>query len=64
MLFTRGKDREYERMMQEKPGFGRRRQKEKNIQFATAENKDCPYCLYYDGKRKRCSMDSCPVFDE
>ncbi len=64
MLFTKGKDREYERMMQEKPGFRRRRQKEKNIQFATSDNKDCPYCLYYDEKKKKCSMKSCIVFDE
>jgi len=70
VLFTEGKHKQYERMMQEKPGFerrdniGRTSKKDMTIQFATADNKDCPYCLYYDGKRKRCSMDSCSVFDE
>ena len=62
MLFTKGKHREYERLMQEKPNFGRKEQTP--VQFATAENKDCPYCLYYDGKKKRCSMENCIVFDD
>ena len=51
MLFTEGKDRKYERMMKEIPGMERRKKK---IFFATAENKDCPYCLYYDNKGKGC----------
>ena len=68
--FTKGKHKEYERLMQEKPGhdgkgqIGRRIQKDKTIQFATAENKDCPYCLYYDEKKKMCSIPNCIVFDE
>jgi len=61
MLFTEGKDREYERMMKEIPGMER---KQKKIFFATAENKDCPYCLYYENKEKRCKYDHCIVFSE
>lgn len=62
MLFTKGKHREYERLMQEKPNFGHG--KRKPIVFATAENKDCPYCLYFDEKSKKCGMPNCIVFDE
>lgn len=61
MLFTQGKSRKYERMMNEKPGVERRAKK---IFFATAENKDCPYCLYYTSKGKRCKYDKCIVFPE
>lgn len=56
--------------MKAQPGFdgnrhtGRKIQKDKTIQFATAENKDCPYCLYYFKKGKRCKYDKCIVFDE
>ncbi len=70
MLFTKGKHTQYERLMQEQPGFdgirhtGRRIQKDKTIQFATAENKDCPYCLHYSKKGKRCKYDKCIEFDE
>ena len=60
MLFTEGKHREYERLMQEKPGENRKR---KRIFFATAENRDCPYCLYYMSKKKRCLYDKCIVFE-
>lgn len=63
MLFTQGKSREYERMMNEKPGV-ERKTKKKKIFFATAENKDCPYCLYYTSKGKRCKYDKCIVFPE
>lgn len=70
ILFTKGKHRQYEGLMKEQPGFdgnrhaGRKIQKDKTIQFATAENKDCPYCLYYSKKGKRCQYDKCIVFDE
>ena len=69
MLFTKGKHRQYESLMQEKPGFDKRHTghkilKDKTIQFETAENKDCPYCLYYAEKKKKCRMPNCIVFDE
>lgn len=70
MLFTTGKHRQYKRLMQEKPEFdgkrhtGHKIQKDKTIRPATAENKDCPYCLHYVRQGKRCKFDKCIVFDE
>lgn len=61
MLFTQGKHRKIERMMIQRPGIEHKRKK---IFFATAENKDCPYCLYYENKEKRCKYDHCIVFPE
>jgi hypothetical protein len=55
MLFTEGKDQVFERMMQERPSFGRRLDK-------TPKERDCPHCLYYDNKMKKCSLDRCIVF--
>lgn len=61
MLFTEGEDREYERLMQEKPGFGR----DKPPVFrATKRRRDCPYCLYYSEKDKKCGLEKCTVFEE
>ena len=58
MLFTEGKEeREYERMMQQKPRFDKRRQQ-------TAKQRDCPYCLYFDEKKKCCGLEKCIVFKE
>ena len=45
MLFTEGKDRKYERMMQEKPGFQRDRRR---VVSPNARQRDCPHCLYYN----------------
>ena len=45
MLFTEGKDRNYERMMQEKPGFQRDRRR---MVSPNARQRDCPHCLYYN----------------
>ena len=39
MLFTEGKDRNYERMMQEKPGFQRDRRRTVS---PNARQRDCP----------------------
>jgi len=70
LLFTTGKHRQYERLMQEKPEFDSKRhtghkiQKDKTIRLATAENKDCPYYLHYVRQGKRCKFDKCIVFDE
>ena len=61
MLFTKGKHREYERLMQEKPNFGHR---EKHVRRADAHNKDCPHCLYYNETLKKCGLEKCIVFRE
>ena len=55
MLFTEGKSREYERMMQQQPGFDHRSVK-------TMKERDCLHCLYYDNKAKKCSLGKCTVF--
>ena len=60
MLFTKGKLRSTERIMMERPGVERKRQK---VFFATADNKDCPHCLYYAAKERRCKYDHCVVFE-
>ena len=56
MLFTEGKTQEYERLMQERPCFDRRVDK-------TRKKRDCPHCLYYDKKTKKCGSERCIVFD-
>ena len=55
MLFTEGKTQEYERLMQERPCFDRRADK-------TRKKRDCPHCLYYDKKMKKCGFERCIVF--
>ena len=50
MLFTEGKDRNYERMMQEKPGFQRDRRR---VVSPNARQRDCPHCLYYNETPRR-----------
>ncbi len=55
MLFTEGKDREYERIMQVQPGFNR--------SVLTKEERECKYCLYYDTKKRKCSLEKCVVFE-
>lgn len=57
MLFADGKLQEYERIMQQKPGFDRRPVK-------TMKERDCPYCLYYDHKAKKCGIKTCTVFQD
>ena len=61
MFFTEGKDREYERMMREVPKHHREPLKK---QIASEGNQDCPYCLYYTTKGKRCKYNKCIVFSE
>ena len=63
MLFTDGKDREYERMMREIPHHHRETIK---IQTSTETKKDrdCPHCLYYMTKGKRCRYNYCIVFSK
>lgn len=57
MLFADGKLQEYERVMQQKPGFDHRSVK-------TMKERDCPYCLYYDHKAKKCGLKTCTVFQD
>lgn len=59
MLFTEGKDRNYERLMQEKPGFQRDRRR---MVFPNARQRDCPHCLYYNEMLKKCGFETCIVF--
>ena len=59
MLFTEGKDRNYERMMQEKPGFKRDRRR---MVSPNARQRDCPHCLYYNETLKKCGLATCVVF--
>ena len=59
MLFTEGKDRNYERMMQEKPGFQRDRRR---MVSPNARQRDCPHCLYYNETLKKCGLATCVVF--
>lgn len=61
MLFTEGKDREYEHMMMEKPGFKRTK---RDLFFPTAKQRDCPHCLYFADKEKKCSLAKCAVFND
>ena len=56
MLFTEGKDRKYERMMQEKPGFKRDRRR---MVSPNARQRDCPHCLYYNETLKKCGLETC-----
>lgn len=50
MYFTEGKYREYERMMKQIPGFDREEKK-----------RDCPSCLYYNKKAKKCRLKRCVI---
>ena len=59
MLFTEGKDRNYERLMQEKPGFQRDRRR---MVSPNARQRDCPHCLYYNETLKKCGLATCVVF--
>ena len=61
MLFTEGKDRKYERMMQEKPGFQRDRRR---VVSPNARQRDCPHCLYWNAVQQQCPLDKCIVYDQ
>lgn len=54
MYFTEGKDLEYEKMMREMPGFNRGEIKPK-------EKVQCPSCLYYNKKKKKCPHKACLI---
>jgi hypothetical protein len=57
MYFTEGQLREYERMMQEKPGYDRR-------PIKTVKERDCKNCLYFDERCHKCSKEKCTLFDD
>jgi len=57
LLFTVGKDRIYERLMCESPGFDRR-------PIRTMKERDCKHCLYYDKQLCKCSQEKCVVFED
>lgn len=57
MYFTEGRLREYERMMQEKPGHDRKPVK-------VAEKRDCKHCLYFDKYKGKCGKKKCVIFDD
>jgi len=63
MLFTEGEDREYERMMKEVPKHYREPIKQQSP-VDLEDERDCPYCLYYENKGKRCKYEHCIVFAE
>lgn len=52
MYFTEGQLREYERMMQEKPGFNHETVK-------TTVKKDCRHCQHFDELNLKCSKEKC-----
>jgi hypothetical protein len=57
MLFTVGKDLEYERLMRIPPGFDKRH-------VRTIKERDCENCLYYDEQSRKCSLEKCAVFED
>lgn len=56
MHFTEGHLREYERMMQEKPGYDRN-------PIKTVKKRDCKHCLHFDEHCLKCSKKKCGLFD-
>lgn len=56
MLFTKGSDRYYERLMQELPVH-------EHPHVLTATERDCEHCLYFDKCQKKCSKEKCIVFE-
>jgi hypothetical protein len=57
MYFTEGQLLEYERMMQEKPGYNRR-------VIKTMKERDCRNCKHFDESCNKCSKDKCDIFDD
>lgn len=55
MLFTRGKNRFYEKMMQEVPGFNKDKHSNGPFKYTFADI-DCIYC----DERKGCESERCP----
>jgi len=57
MRFTEGQLREYERMMQEKPGHDHR-------PIKTTKKRDCKHCQHFDQHYRKCSKEKCVLFDD
>lgn len=57
MYFTEGQLREYERMMQEKPGYNRK-------PIKTVKERDCKHCQFFDEHSHKCSKEKCTLFDD
>jgi hypothetical protein len=57
MHFTEGQLREYEHMMQEKPGHHHRHIK-------TMKERGCKDCPVFDKSRNKCSKEKCHIFDD
>jgi hypothetical protein len=57
MHFTEGQLREYEHMMQEKPGHHHRHIK-------TMKERGCKDCPDFDKSRNKCSKEKCHIFDD
>ncbi|MEG1547538.1 MAG: hypothetical protein RR232_02165 [Clostridia bacterium] len=55
MNFTEGKGLEYERLMKQKPGFHKKRDK-------TSRERDCHHCLYWNEALQQCLREKCIVF--
>ena len=56
-MFTVGKDRFYEQLMQQKPGFDRRL-------VLSVKERDCKHCLYFDVRLQKCAQDKCIVYGD
>jgi len=57
VLFMVGKDREYEYLMKQIPGFDRKPDR-------TMKERDCKHCLYYDESNRKCSLEKCVAFED
>ena len=56
MIFTEGKERFYERLMQQKPNYSRH-----NV--PPTKERDCKHCLHYDENLKKCNQEKCIIFN-
>ena len=63
MLFTSGQDRKTERLMLQKPNFNKQGRR-KPIFFPDKYHRDCPYCLYFLKRGKKCGLEKCTVFED
>jgi len=65
MLFTEGELSSFERMMQEvpRPPRSQRTFEDNQLRGPTIQKRNCPDCLFYDSRRKRCKQERCVVFD-
>lgn len=57
MYFTEGRLRQYEHIMQQKPGFYRESVK-------TMKERGCLHCRYFDRGSQKCTMEKCMLFEE